>query len=169
MGLAFRSPPRISQQQFQAVLTQHTSPCAAIAGECYAIVQASAVDPAVALAFFGHESVFGTRGIAVETRNWGNVRTAVDPSRTVGIHPHFYFVIFRTWQDSLIDWCERINVRYIEQRKLDTVEKAVPVYAPSLDGNIPQRYIDHVLRLVDRWIAEDRGGQHRIFAPVVTK
>jgi hypothetical protein len=136
------------------VLERYRSPCAGIGGECYDIIVSSGLDPAVALGFFAHESVFGTRGVAVETLNWGNVRTPVNPARVVGTHPRS-FAIFRSWQDGLRDWCERINERYINQRGLDTVEKAIPIYAPSTDGNNEQRYIEHVNQLVNDWMNDD--------------
>lgn len=154
MSLTFRSQPRISQQQFTRVLERFQSPCAPMAAECYEIIVSNGLDPAVALAFFAHESTFGTRGVAVETRNWGNVRTPVKAERTVGTHPR-NFAIFRSWQDGLRDWCERINERYIGQRNLHTVEQAIPVYAPSTDGNNERVYIDHVHRLVADWMAAD--------------
>lgn len=154
MAITFRSPPRISQAQLVRVLERFHSPCAPIASECYNIVRSHGLDPAVALGFFAHESVFGTRGVAVETLNWGNVRTAFRPERAVGTHPR-NFAIFRSWQDSLTDWCERINQRYIDERGLDTVEKAIPVYAPSDDNNNVRRYIEHVAGLIDDWRAED--------------
>jgi hypothetical protein len=154
MPLTFRSQPRISRGQFTRVLERYGSPCAPIAGECYDIICSNGLDPAVALGFFGHESVFGTRGVAVETLNWGNVRTPVRVERVTGTHPR-NFAIFRSWQDGLRDWCERINERYINQRGLDTVDKAIPVYAPSSDGNNERRYIEHVEQLVRDWMAED--------------
>jgi hypothetical protein len=43
----------------------------------------------------------------------------------------------------------------INQRGLDTVEKAIPIYAPSTDGNNEQRYIEHVHQLVNDWMSED--------------
>jgi hypothetical protein len=155
MSLTFRGAPRISQAQFTSVLRRYGSPAAPVAAECYNIITSYGLDPAVALAFFGHESVFGTRGVAVETLNWGNVRTPHKVDRAVGTHPR-NFAIFRSWQDGLRDWCERIIERYINQRGLDTVEKAIPVYAPSSDGNNEARYIEHVHQLVDAWKAEDR-------------
>ena len=154
MALTFRSSPRISPAQFTRVLERFGSPCAPIAAECYTIITSQGLDPAVALAFFAHESTFGTRGVAVETLNWGNVRKAVKTERTTGMHPR-NFAIFRSWQDGLLDWCERINQRYIDERGLDTVEKAISVYAPSSDGNNETAYINHVTRLVADWIAAD--------------
>lgn len=158
MPLTFRSQPRISAAQFIRVLERYKSPCAPIGQECYDIIVNSSLDPAVSLAFFGHESTFGTRGITVETRNWGNVRAPFKPERASGHHPK-NFAIYPNWQIGLVDWCDRINVRYIQERGLDTVEKAVPIYAPSFDGNVPQVYIDHVNKLVSDWMAEDQTPQ----------
>ena len=156
MNFTFRSQPRISAGQFSRVLIRYQSPCAPIADECYNIIARTGLDPAVSLAFFARESVFGTRGIASETKNWGNVRAPYKPERAIGRHPR-NFAIYPTWQDGLIDWCDRINERYVRDRGLDTVEKAVPVYAPTSDGNEPQVYIDHVNKLINDWMAEDQG------------
>ncbi len=155
MNYTFRSQPRITAAQFSRVLIRYQSPCAPISDECYTIIAQTGLDPAVSLAFFAHESVFGTRGIASETKNWGNVRAPYKPERASGRHPR-NFAIYPTWQDGLIDWCDRINERYVNERGLDTVEKAVPVYAPTSDGNQPQAYIDHVNKLIDDWMKEDQ-------------
>ncbi len=154
MSFTLRSTPRITVAQFSRVLEKFRSPCAPIARECYDIVGSSGGDPAIALAFFARESVFGTRGLSAEIKNWGNVRTPFRAERASGKHPR-NFAIYATWQDSLIDWCERINERYVRERGLDTVEKAVPVYAPAADGNAVDQYIAHINKLVTQWMAED--------------
>src|SRR5918998_179415 len=102
MSLTFQVAPRISVAQFAAVLDKYGSPCAPIAQECYEIITSSGIDPAVALAFFGRESVFGTRGITPDIKNWGNVRLAFKPERAIGQHPK-NFAIYATWQDGLRD------------------------------------------------------------------
>ncbi len=158
MALPLRTAPRISAAQFIAVLEKYGSPCAPIGQECYEIVTSSGLDPAIALAIFARESVFGTQGTTVETRNWGNVRTAYRPERAVGTHPK-NFSIFATWQDGLLDWCERINERYIDERGLDTIDKVLPVYAPADYGNDVQGYIEQVIKLVAQWVEEDRKRQ----------
>jgi hypothetical protein len=159
--LTFRHSARISKAHFKRVLEEGTSagisPCAPIADECYDIVVANDLDPAVALGFFAHESQYGCTGYAPKTKNWGNVRTAFKPERTIGQHPA-NFAIFPDWQTGLLDWCERINVRYIDERGLDTVEAAIPVYAPGVDGNNEAAYIEHVNKLVATWMAEEAGG-----------
>lgn len=154
MPFTVQAKPRISATQFANVLTKYKSPAAPAAAECYQIIVGQGIDPAVALAFFGHESVFGTQGIAVKTLNWGNVRTPFNASRAVGKDPA-NFAIFPSWQVGLLDWCERINERYVKQRKLSTPEQIIPVYAPSSDGNNTTRYIEHVNELINRWMAED--------------
>ena len=163
--LTFLHAPRISAVQFRRVLEQYRSPCASMADECYAIIQRSGLDPAIALAFFAKESTFGTRGVTVETRNWGNVRTPFKPERAVGTHPR-NFAIFPSWQVGLEDWCDRIRYRYVQQG-LDTVDKAVPVYAPSSDGNDPQEYTAKVRELVQRWQREDPESYARLWGDTV--
>ena len=157
MVLTLRSSPRISAAQFARVLQKYQSPAAPAAQECYDIVVRAGIDPAVALVFFGRESVFGTRGLSAEIKNWGNVRTPLKPERAAGKHPR-NVTIYATWQDGLQDWCDRINERYVRERGLDTVEKVVPVYAPAADGNAVEDYIRHVNKLVTEWIAEDGVG-----------
>ncbi len=163
MALTFQAAPRISQAEFRRVLQRGTelgvSPVAPVADECYAIIVGYGLDPAVALGFFAHESQFGVDGVTVESLNWGNVRTPYDPKRAAGTvqskSGHGEFVKFRSWQDGLRDWCERILGRYIKEKGLTTVDAAIPVYAPASDQNNEQAYIDHVNRLVARWQAED--------------
>lgn len=154
MPYLVQAAPRISLAQFSRILTQFKSPVAPNAAQCYQIIVDNGLDPAVALAFFAKESTFGTRGASVETRNWGNVRTPFKAERETGRHPR-NFVIFRSWEDGLLDWCERIVHRYIGQRKLTTPETILPVYAPSSDGNNVQRYVDQVNTWIAKWIKED--------------
>lgn len=163
MALTFQTAPRISQAEFRRVLERGTelgrSPVAPFADECYQIIVGYGLDPAVALGFFAHESQFGLDGVSTKSLNWGNVRTPYDPKRAAGTvqsaSGHGEFVCFRSWQDGLRDWCERILNRYIKERGLTTVDAAIPVYAPSSDGNNEKAYIQHVERLVTRWQAED--------------
>lgn len=174
-GLTIQHAPRISPAIFARVLSDRTSPCAPIAQECYDICIHNSIDPAVALAFFGHESEFGTKGAATLTNSWGNVRKAVDPTRVVGRIDRG-FDIFRSWQDSLQDWCERLNGPTYAGMGLTTVEGVLPKYAPTSDGNNERAYIDHVRKLVAAWEKEssvmtpeqeealehgDVGGYHR--------
>lgn len=126
------------------------SPAAGNAHECYDICLIEGVNPAIALAFFLKESTYGTKGIAVRTKNWGNVRTP----ETVGVGtiintPRGQFVQYSSWVVSLADWCKRLKGP--KYRGLTTVEQVVPRYAPSSDGNNVTRYIDVVHAAVNAW------------------
>ncbi len=154
----FVSPPRISRTLF-AQLLQHgvgggTSPAAPHADDLYNIIVSYGLDPAIALAFFAQESQFCTTGICAQHTmyNWGMTRAAVSENRvagtvSVGGGP---FVVYTSWQDGVRDWCELIRYRYVD-KGLDTVARAVPVYAPAFDGNLPEQYVERVHRRVAAW------------------
>lgn len=147
--LIFLSSPRISPDRFTRILFDAPSPAASEAAQCYAALIGFGVDPAIGLAFFQHESTFGRMGIASRTKNWGNLRKggrATDEIRG--------FAAYSSWVDSAADWAQLIAQVYVRQRGLTTVRQALPVYAPSSDGNVPERYADAVIRSVLRWQAE---------------
>lgn len=148
-GLSFRAAPRISQGAFSQILANAGSPAAPHADELYAIIVAYGLDPAVALAFFQHESQYCTTGACArgDLQNWGMLRRAIRPERSVGTAQGFARYV--SWQDGVRDWCELI-LGYIN-RGMDTVEKAVPVYAPQSDGNVPAAYIGAIRRQVAAW------------------
>jgi N-acetylmuramoyl-L-alanine amidase len=155
--LLFRFAPRISAAQFRRVLDRAGSPAAAQADALYAIPVAAGLDPAIALAFFGHESGFGLQGICRDygTRNWGNMRGLTDPSRGLVIPTtRGNFAKYSSWQAGLLDWCEHMQQRYISQG-LDSVSLALPIYAPSSDSNRPVEYAAAVVRDVLQWQRED--------------
>ncbi len=164
-GLTFAAAPRISREMFAQLLQQGTggggtSPAAPEADELYDIIVGYGLDPAVALAFFAQESQFCTTGICAshDMHSWGGNRAAHDPDREAGIVQARSgpFVSYNSWEDGLRDWCELILNRYIGQG-LDTVEKAVPVYAPAFDGNDPDAYTNAIRRRVAVWQGQDPG------------
>jgi len=148
-GLTFKSAPRISQGAFSQILAAAGSPAAPHADELYGIIVAYGIDPAVALAFFQHESQYCTTGACArgDLRNWGMQRRAIRAERSPGVVQGF--ARYHTWQDGVRDWCELI-LGYVN-RGMDTVEKAVPVYAPQSDGNAPSAYIGAIRRQVVAW------------------
>jgi hypothetical protein len=149
-GLTFRAAPRINRDTFVALLQRGNSPAAGVGAELYDIVVDYGIDPAVALAFFRHESSYCTAGRCArnDLKNWGMQRRPIRAERSAGLVDGF--VRYNSWQDSVRDWCELILGRYVG-RGLDTVEKAVPVYAPQSDGNAPQSYISVIRRTVASW------------------
>lgn len=163
--LTFKSPPRISRELFAQLLQRGTggagtSPAAPYAGELYDIIVGYELDPAVALAFFAQESQFCTTGICRkhDMKSWGGQRAAFKRERAANIimGQSGPFVSYHTWQDGVSDWCELILYRYVA-RGLDTIDKAVPVYAPAADNNDPSAYINSVTRRVAVWQGRDPG------------
>jgi len=151
--LTVRHAPRITEATFTRVLEGARSPAAAEAAACYAACVAAGCDPAVALAFFGHESTYGTAGLAVRTKNWGNLRRGrrgvVRPTATGP------FAFYATWTDSLRDWCDLLAGPVYAGDGLHTVGQILPRYAPSSDGNAPARYAQAVCDSVNRWVREE--------------
>jgi len=150
MGLALLNPPRISRQLFAEILQENASSAAGVGAECYDIVSGYGLDPAIALAFFRHESSFGTKGVAARSKNWGNLRKGKRQRENIG-----GFAYYDDWRDSLRDWCDLIRDTYIQKWGLDTVDKIIPTYAPTADGNVPTSYIARVEGYVYDWSARD--------------
>lgn len=144
--LTFQAPPRLSALAFGRILAEHGSPAAPEADTCYRVCASYDLDPAVALAFFAHESTYGTKGRAVQTRNWGNLRKGQGHAT----HELGGFAYYAHWADGLADWCTLIRARYIG-RGLKTVGPALRIYAPSSDGNDPDAYAKAVCALVTGW------------------
>jgi hypothetical protein len=162
------SPPRIDETTFVGVLRLNVSPALAggdLAGrELYRICLATGVDPAVALAFFGHESKYGKLGLTAvhDLKNWGNVRSPEDRDlgTRVAIPGRGYFAKYPTWQNGLLDWCYRLRGPKYEGAGLLTVEQVVPKYAPASDNNNPEAYIRAVKTSVRSYM------QHQVVVTV---
>jgi N-acetylmuramoyl-L-alanine amidase CwlA len=156
-GLTIVAAPRISAARFAAVLAQYKSPAAAEAAGLYRICVAQGIDPAVALAFFAHESSCGTLGICklYDTKNWGNVRSPEDPTlgKATPIPGRGNFAKYPSWSAGLLDWCKRLKGPKYAGCGLTTVEKVLPKYAPGSDGNSPAKYAEAVRTMIAAWAA----------------
>lgn len=145
--LTFVSPPRITPERFKAALQAAGSPAAPFADKLYQIPLEYGLDPAVALAFFGHESSFGKRGQAVKTLNWGNLRKGQGHALRTASGWAWY----DSWEASLRDWCILIKEKYVGRWNRPTVRRALELYAPTTDRNNPSRYADAVMKMVAGW------------------
>jgi hypothetical protein len=138
--------PTVSANFINRVLAAYHSPAATTGQALYADGVMYGIDPAFALAFFLHESNFGTAGIAQVTHSLGNIRcTPGYPSCYQG------FRQYSTWQDGYLDWYKLIRNVYVTQWGLTTVDQIIPVYAPSSDNNNVQAYIAAVEHAVTTW------------------
>jgi hypothetical protein len=158
-GLLVQAAPRISSAKFAAVLTKFKSPAAERASGLYDICVQEGIDPAVALAFFVHESSDGIAGLTktFDLKNWGNVRSPEDPTlgSAIPIVGRGNFAKYITWQAGLRDWCKRLKGPKYAGSGLTTVEAITPKYAPSSDNNNPTRYAQAVNETVVSWQATE--------------
>jgi hypothetical protein len=103
------------------------------------------IDPAYALAFFLHESSFGTTGWGAVNRSLGNIRCSA------GYRCQGGYRSYPTWQAGFLDWYHLIRDLYIKQWHLTMVAQIIPVYAPASDHNDVNGYIQAVEHAVDTW------------------
>ncbi len=137
--------PSISAEFINQVLDKYHSPAAGKGQALYDDGVKYGIDPVFALAFFMHESRFGTMGVATVTRSLGNIRATPGYARYQGYRR------YRTWEDGFQDWYRLIAKQYVAQWALSTVDQIVPVYAPGSDNNDVEAYIAAVKQAVDMW------------------
>ncbi|RAQ94579.1 glucosaminidase domain-containing protein [Thermogemmatispora tikiterensis] len=149
-------PPSVSPALIDLVLTSYHSPAAGKGQALYDDGIEYGIDPVYALAFFFHESTFGTAGIAQTTLSLGNLRCIPDAACIDG------FAAFPSWEAGFVAWYRLIRTVYIDSWGLTTVEEIIPRYAPAADHNDVTGYIRAVEAAVDTWRSE----QLRLFGPV---
>ncbi len=135
-GESLEGPPTVSAAFIDRMLANAGSPAAGTGEALYALGVQYGIDPAYALAFFHHESGYGTTGEATVTRSLGNERCIADRPCNAQ-----HFAVFQSWQDGEAHWYFLIRSLYIGQWHLSTVEQIIPVYAPSRDHNDVTAYI----------------------------
>jgi hypothetical protein len=152
-----QGPPTVTAAFIDQVLAQAGSPAAGSGAALYSLGVTYGIDPIYALAFFHHESTYGTTGEATITRSLGNERCI--PDRPCIDQKAGGYALMRSWLDGYDRWYSLIVNLYIKQWHLTTVEQIIPKYAPSSDGNNEQAYISAVEQDVVTWRAESQVGQ----------
>ncbi len=152
------SVPTISPDVYARVLASHHSPALndGAALTYYRAAQDRGINPAVAVAFFEHESQCDTEGpvSAAGAKNWGNLRPRNDG--TIGRakrRVQTQYGVFRgydTHLDGLLDWCDLMHEVYAGM----TIRQALKIYAPASDQNDPNSYAAIVLKRVAQWDQE---------------
>jgi hypothetical protein len=138
--------PSLSASFIDRVLARYGSPVVGLGRALFADSQQFQIDDVYALAFFLHESSFGTTGVARVTRSLGNIICSGYPTCFQG------FRLYSSWQVGALDWFRLIKYEYLP-RGLTTVQAIVPVYAPASDHNDVPGYIAAVLQAVATWRA----------------
>ena len=139
------SAPTITVERIEAVLREFNSPAAGTGQAFYDLGVQYGINPAVALAFFIHESACGTKGVARFTKSIGNIRV------TPGYRDYEGYRAYDTWEQGIEDYYKLIRELYIDGWGLRTVAQILPRYAPPADNNDTDAYIRNVERLMDSW------------------
>jgi len=142
-----RGRPSLSAAFINRVLSFSHSPAAGLGQAMYADSLHFGIDDVFALAFFLHESSFGTTGVARVTHSLGNIICTPGWPRCVE-----GFRWYPSWAAGCLDWFRLLAVVYLP-RGLFTVQQIVPVYAPASAGNDVVGYIAAVLTAVQTWRA----------------
>ncbi len=148
--------PTISAAFINSVLAIAHSPAAGKGQALYDDGVKYGIDPVFALAFFQHESAFGTTGVARYNLSLGNLRCI--PNALCRDN----FAWFPTWEVGFEAWYQLILYGYVGGtvtiplvgHTCITVAQIIPVYAPSSDHNNVAAYIGAVESSVDTWRAE---------------
>src|SRR5436190_3357819 len=137
--------PSISPQTIDKLLCKYGNSQVCGTGQAlYRDGQNYNIDPAFALAFFWHESNFGTKGEAYYSKSLGNLRCINnEASCTDG------YAWFNSWEDGYNAWYSLISNLYIKQWGLNTIDTIIPKYAPAADRNNEQAYINNVCSLIN--------------------
>jgi Mannosyl-glycoprotein endo-beta-N-acetylglucosaminidase len=142
--------PTITAAFIDQVLTYYHSPAAGKGQALYDLGQKYGIDPAFALAFFMHESTFGTAGVATVTLSLGNMRCVPN------IACYNYnggYAQFNSWEQGFEAWYKLIRNLYVARWGLVTIDQIIPVYAPSSDHNDEAGYIRALKHTIDTWHA----------------
>ena len=142
--------PTLDASFVNRVLSAYHSPAGGTGQALYDLSVGYGIDDAYALAFFMHESTFGTTGVARATHSLGNIRCTPGYRCTLG------YRAYATWQAGYADWYRLIKDGYVSGQVSSkcpcvTIEQIIPVYAPASDGNDEQAYIAAVLSAVAAW------------------
>src|SRR5207302_7792607 len=140
----------LSASFINQVLAAYHSPAAGTGQALYDLSLRYGIADEYALAFFWHESSFGTTGVARVTRSLGNIRCSWGYPCIDG------YRAYSTWEAGYEDWYKLIKDGYLTGQVSGkcpcvTVQQIIPVYAPASDHNDEGAYIAAVLSAVATW------------------
>jgi hypothetical protein len=143
--------PTISADFINRVLASYNSPAAGKGQALYDLGVKYGIDPIYALAFFMHESLFGTTGEARSTLSLGNLRCI--PTRPCIDQNRGGYAQMSSWEDGFEQWYKLIRNLYVAQWGLVSVDQIIPTYAPHSDHNDEAGYIAALKHEIDTWHA----------------
>ncbi|HEY7414657.1 MAG TPA: glucosaminidase domain-containing protein, partial [Ktedonobacteraceae bacterium] len=112
--------PTINADFINRVLAAYHSPAAGKGQALYDLGVKYNIDPAFALAFFMHESGFGTAGEAQTTKSLGNLRCY--PGATCVDQDRGGYASYSTWEAGFEAWYQLIRNYYVAQLGKTTID-----------------------------------------------
>ncbi|MEO6887472.1 MAG: hypothetical protein ABI456_00530, partial [Ktedonobacteraceae bacterium] len=143
--------PTITVAFINKVLDTYHSPAAGKGQALYDYGVQYGIDPVYGLAFFLHESTFGTAGEARITHSLGNLRCI--PTRACSGPNGQGYAIMNSWEDGFLQWYKLIRNLYVAIWNRITIDQIIPKYAPQADHNDEAAYIRSVKHSIDTWHA----------------
>jgi len=140
-------PPSISTTFIDSVLSYDHSPAQGLGQTLFDASTRCGIDPVFTLAFFMHESSFGTAGEARSSLSPGNLRCIA------GFRCQDGYAWFASWQDGFTVYCRLLRNLYVDAWGLVTIEQIIPTYAPSGDHNDVTAYEAALTHAVAVWRA----------------
>ena len=137
--------PSLTAQQIDTILSSADSPAQGMGATFYQDSLTYHIDDSAALAFFHHESSYGTAGIATQTLNMGNIIC------TPGYSCIGRFRAYPSWQAGIDDWYRLMSGPAYAGGGLTTLDQIIPKYAPASDGNSEASYISAVQSDINAW------------------
>jgi Mannosyl-glycoprotein endo-beta-N-acetylglucosaminidase. len=150
-GTSVVGGPSLSAAFVNQVLTNAGSPAQGLGDTFYSMSQRYGIDDIYALAFYQHESSFGTAGEARFSLSIGNLRCVSQGYEDLGPWCAGGYTHFPSWQAGIEAWYRLIKNVYVNQWGCSTVESIIPHYAPNADNNNEAAYIASVEQSVDTW------------------
>ncbi len=141
------SQPQLSPDFLNQILAAYHSPAAGTGQALYNLGRAYGINSDFALAFFGHESSFGTQGEARSSLSLGNLRCIPNFKCQDG------YAWFPSWEAGFQAWYALIRNLYVNQWGLTTIEQIIPRYAPPSDNNNDAAYIYELKVFLTTWYA----------------
>jgi hypothetical protein len=154
---SFVGKPTLTASFINRVLASYGSPAAGQGQALYDLGVRYGIDPAFALAFFMHESLFGTTGEARKTMALGNERCISD--RPCVDQDRGGYAQMESWEDGFDHFYRLIFYGYVYGRVTVpiaghpclTIDQTIPVFAPSSDNNDVSGYIGALKHELETW------------------
>jgi hypothetical protein len=142
--------PSVSAAFINQVLQTYHSPAQGQGQAIYDLGIKYDIDPAFALAFFGHESTFGTKGEATQSLSPGNLRCIGQGYEDLQPACRDNYAWFPCWRNGFEAFYRLIAGSLYVGAGLVTPDQIVPRWAPPSDNNDDSAYINALKKSVDR-------------------